>query len=98
MGPEVEEKRERERDGVLELDKLREMVIAWKANYLRMAEESGGGDFLCDDFEEEINENIMPYMRRLFETGHISDSQVQGFLRFCSQQVKDLSNRMQEEA
>ncbi|MHC1730096.1 MAG: hypothetical protein AB9866_29545 [Syntrophobacteraceae bacterium] len=98
MGPEVNERRARERDGVLELEKLKEMVSAWKANYLRIAEESGGGDFLCDDFQEEINENVMPYMRRLLETQHISDSQVQDFLRFCSLQVKDLHNRMQEEA
>lgn len=97
MGREVDEKQERERNGVLELEKLKGMVNAWQENYSRMAEETGGGDFLCGDFQEEIEKLVLPYLRRLLETEHVSNSQVQEFMEYCSRQVADLCDQVKEE-
>jgi hypothetical protein len=86
------------RDGIQELDAMKGMVSRWKESYARLVDESGGDEFLCEDFQEEIDQQVFPYLARLFETQHIVESQVREFLEFCTQQITELYNRMQEEA
>lgn len=84
-------------DGAQEIERLSTMVLAWKESWASSAKESGGGDFLCDEFREEIDRMVMPYLRRLLETQHVWDVQVRDFLEFCSRQVDELNARIQKE-
>ena len=73
-----------------ELDALRGMVLAWKENYLRWASPEGGDEFLAEEFSNEIQTHVYPYVRRLYETNHLQEREIREFLDFCYAQVEDL--------
>jgi hypothetical protein len=73
------------------------MIAAWKQNYMKMSKEMGGGDFLAEEFQEEIETVALPYIRRLQVTKHISEEQMEEFIRFCFQEIKDLHEQVREE-
>jgi hypothetical protein len=76
--------------GTEELQILKRMVLAWKEDYSRSVPPDGGGEYLCQDFSFEIEENLYPYLRRMVETDHISRDQASEFLEFCYRQVMEL--------
>ena len=82
-----------------ELERLKSMVLTWKASYLDMADGDGHDDFLVVEFAHEIEEYMGPFVRRMHVTQQLDDDQVSAFWDFCYGQVKDLrsSLSMQEE-
>lgn len=76
--------------GAGELEVLKGMVLAWKEDYSRSVPPDGGGEYLCQDFSFEIEEYLYPYIRRMIETGHISQDQASEFLEFCYRQIMEL--------
>jgi len=70
-----------------ELAGLREMVLAWKEDYLRWASTSAPSDFL-----NEVEEMVYPYLRRLYECKFIDSWQASEFMRFCEEQAREISN------
>jgi len=82
------------RHGGEELETLRGMVLAWRADYFQSAPARGGQDylFLCQDFSCEIEEYVYPYVRRMLETDHIDQAQARELLNFCYRQVLELQN------
>lgn len=85
---------ETRRHGEEELDTLRGMVLAWRADYFQSAPARGGQDylFLCEEFSEEIEGYIYPYVRRMMETDHLDQDQARKFLDFCFRQVLELQD------
>jgi hypothetical protein len=85
---------ETRRHGVEELETLRGMVLAWREDYFRSAPPRGGEDylFLCQDFSQEIEEYIYPYIRRMVLTDHLDQDQASKFLDFCYRQVRELQD------
>jgi len=79
-----------------ELDALEQMVLNWKANYLRFATPEGGNDFLLEEFQEEISTYMSPYLRRLFQCEYITGEQAEAFLNACYNQVDDLRAQIRE--
>lgn len=73
-----------------ELQALKGMVLTWKRSYLQEAPTDGQGDFLVQEFLEEIEMHIYPYTKRLFECDYLSSSEAKEFLEFCYGQVEDL--------
>ncbi|MCC6027048.1 MAG: hypothetical protein DSN99_08825 [Archaeoglobi archaeon] len=68
-----------------ELEVLKKMVSAWRKFY----EETPYPG--CErDFSFEIEEYLLPYLRRLYECGYINDSQINDFLSFCYEQIEEL--------
>jgi hypothetical protein len=82
--------------GTDELQVLRGMVLAWKADYSRSVPPDGGGEYLCQDFSSEIEEYLYPYLRRMVETDHISQVQAREFLEYCYRQVMELRDLIEE--
>jgi hypothetical protein len=82
--------------GTDELQVLKGMVLAWKADYSRSASPGGGDEYLCQDFSLEIEEYVYPYLRRMIETDHISQDQAREFLDFCYRQVMELRDLIEE--
>lgn len=81
-----------------ELEVLRGMVLTWKKSYLGWAPSDGGGEFLAEDFLEDIENHVSPYVRRLFECQHLTGAEAREFLDFCYQEVEALRQALSEAA
>jgi hypothetical protein len=79
-----------------EVETLKGMVLAWKRSYLGWAPSDGGGEFLAQEFLEEIDSYVYPYVRRLYECNHLSGSEAKEFLDFCYNQVEVLRDALRE--
>jgi hypothetical protein len=74
-------------EGKTELEALRQMVLAWKQDYLQWA-----GTTAASDFRHEIEEVVYPYLRRLYDCQFIDDCAFREFMSFCDEQVRELTN------
>lgn len=79
-----------------ELDDLKGMLNNWKTGFLSWASPDGDNDHVLMEFSEEIQVNLYPYVRRLFETSHLSESEVKEFMIYCYGQVEDLRRQLME--
>jgi hypothetical protein len=86
--------------GVEELVLLRQRVLLWQADYLSQAPVCGGEEylFLVQEFSQEIEEHLYPYIRRLRETNHLDQAQVDEFLDYCYGLVYELRDHITPEA
>jgi hypothetical protein len=75
--------------GAEEIELLRQRVLLWKADYVSQAPAAGGEEylFLVNEFAQEIEDHLYPYIQRLRVTDHLDQEQVSEFLAFCYQQV-----------
>lgn len=88
-----------------ELEGLKGMVRAWKESYMNLAGEIGGGEFLCEEFLQEMHDHIFPYLNRICECNIVDNDQVKDEVRdqvreftvFCHRQVMELRTFMKEE-
>lgn len=60
------------------------IITNWKEAYMKLAVELGGGDFLCDEFWDEIREFASPYMYRMLMCGFITKQEYVQFFRFVN--------------
>ena len=67
-----------------EIKSYKQMVKNWKASYLSQVDEAGDNDYLVKDFWEEIEENILPYVKNA------------DFSRWTIQQVEDLQRLIKQ--
>jgi len=79
-----------------ELDGLKGMLNNWKTGFLSWASPDGDNDYVLLEFTEEIQTNLYPYVRRLFETNHLTDSEAKEFMVYCYGQVEDLRCQLME--
>lgn len=79
-----------------ELDDLKAMLNNWKTGFLSWASPDGDNDYVLLEFTEEIQMNLYPYVRRLFETDHLSESEAKEFMNYCLGQVEDLRTQLSE--
>jgi len=79
-----------------ELDALKGMLNNWKTGFLSWASPDGDNDYVLLEFTEEIQMNLYPYVRRLFETNHLSESEATEFMVYCLGQVEDLRTQLRE--
>jgi hypothetical protein len=79
-----------------ELDSLEMMVFNWKQSYLGDATPDGNNDCLVEEFQEEIETYMVPYLRRLFQCDHLTGGEAEEFLNFCHTQLEDLRNLIRE--
>ena len=61
-------------------------IEAWVLNQIRVVEE----------FQEEIETYMVPYLRRLFQCEHLTSGEASEFLNFCHREVEDLRNLIRE--
>jgi hypothetical protein len=79
-----------------ELDALKGMLNNWKTGFLSWASPDGDNDYVLMEFSEEIQVNLYPYVRRLCETNHLSESEAKEFMIYCYGQVEDLRRQLME--
>lgn len=77
-----------------DLDAIRRMVLTWKGSYCQGAPPDGGGEYLAQEFAEEIQTYVYPYVKRLLETSYLSEVEAREFLDYCYSEVEDLLNHI----
>lgn len=77
-----------------ELNVLKGMVAAWKASYLTDIPVGGGGEFLVEEFLDEIEVHVYPYVRRLRECQYLSEPEAEEFLGGCYNEVEELRDAL----
>ncbi len=79
-----------------ELDALKGMLHNWKTGFVSWASPDGDNEHVLLEFTEEIQTNVYPYVRRLFETKHLSAPEAKEFMNYCYGQVEDLRRLLKE--
>jgi len=79
-----------------ELDTLKQMVNNWKRGFLGWASPNGDNDHVLQEFTEEIQQQVYPFVIRLREMEHLNASEAKEFLDYCYSQVEDLRNQLRE--
>jgi hypothetical protein len=79
-----------------ELETLEGMVLNWQRSFLGWASPGGDNAYVIHEFSDEIQQQVYPYVRRMFETGHLTGSEAKEFMNFCYSQVEDLRRQMEE--
>ena len=72
-----------------ELDTLKEMLTNWIEDYKKYITAEGPNAYLLEDFEEEINKIMLPYVRRLIECGYCTIEETQPIANHANKCVKD---------
>ena len=85
-----------EENVIKELNTLKGMVLNWKRSFLGWASPEGDNDYVYQDFSEDIQKLVYPYVRRLYETKHLSASEAEEFMNNCYRQVEDLRDQLRD--
>ena len=83
-----------EENVIKELDTLKGMLDNWKRGYLSWASPDGDNEYVLQEFREEMEEKLYPYVTRLFEEKHLSQSEAKEFMNYCYSQVEDLRDQL----
>ena len=81
---------------VKELETLKTMVLRWKMNYLGWVPEDGEGEYLLEEFRDEISTHVSPFVQRLFQNDHLTWPEAQEFLQYCYSQVEEVRQAVEE--
>jgi hypothetical protein len=81
---------------VKELEDLKAIVHRWKRSYLGWVPDDGEGEYLLEEFREEISRHVSPFVNRLFQNDHLTWSEAQEFLSYCYSQVEEVRQAVEE--
>jgi len=79
-----------------ELKDLENMVINWTKSYVRQIDPHGGNEYLIDDFNEEFNTNMVPYIVKLGEAGHLTSEEFAKFQAVIGAHITGFINLIYE--
>ena len=90
----IERKNSMEENVIKELDTLKGMLNNWKRGFLSWASPDGDNEYVLLEFQEEIQQQVYPYVNRLLEAQHLSQSEAREFMDYCYSQVEDLRDQL----
>jgi hypothetical protein len=79
-----------------ELDAIGAMVSTWQGKYLEWATADGNNEFLVEEFMEEVDTYVLPFVRRMTQVDQITLPEANEFLNRCYGQVADLRTSIKE--
>jgi hypothetical protein len=79
-----------------ELEVLMGMLYNWTTCFLSWASPDGENEHVLLEFKEEIQTNLYPYVRRLYETNHLTSSEATEFMVYCFGQVEVLRDQLRQ--
>jgi len=79
-----------------ELEDLKTIIVAWKESYLKLAREDGGGEYMIEEYNSEIEELVFPYVYKIIKLGGMEMEDFMVFSRFCYKQVLELREALIE--
>jgi hypothetical protein len=82
--------------GAEEMEILRQRVVYWRDDYFSAAPPGGGEEylFLVNEFIQEVEDYLYPYVHRLRVTDHIDQEQLSTFMEFCYEQIYAVRDRL----
>jgi hypothetical protein len=83
-----------EENVIKELDTLKGMLNNWKKGFLSWASPDGDNEYVLLEFQEEIQQQVFPYVNRLLEAQHLTQSEAKEFMDYCYRQVEDLRDQL----
>ena len=83
-----------EENVIKELDTLKGMLNNWKRGFLSWASPDGDNEYVLLEFHEEIQQQLYPYVNRLLEAQHLTQSEAREFMDYCYSQVEDLRDQL----
>lgn len=84
-------------DGIKkELEDINNIVINWTKSYIRQIDPHGGNEYLIHELNEEIHLNLVPYMTRLVETGHLTNEDLAKFNGVIGSHLEGFVNLIRE--
>jgi len=83
----VEEKKKQQ--GKDELEVLKKMIARWYKSYKKHYDGTDWS-FLAEDFQEEVTQQVYPYVARLYTTGYIDNSMLSEFSSWCNEMIEKL--------
>ena len=83
-----------EENVIKELDTLKGILKNWKRGFLSWASPDGDNEYVLLEFQEEIQQQLYPYVTRLLEAKHLSQSEAIEFMNYCYRQVEDLRDQL----
>jgi hypothetical protein len=83
-----------EENVIKELDTLKQMLNNWKRGFLGWASPDGDNEYVLLEFNEEIQQQVYPYVTRLLEAEHLSQFEAKEFMDYCYSQVEDLRDQL----
>jgi hypothetical protein len=85
-----------EENVIKELEALKTIVLRWKRSYLGWVPDDGEGEYLLEEFREEISTHVSPFVNRLFQNDHLTWPEAQEFLNYCYSQVEEVRQAVEE--
>ena len=85
-----------EENVVKELETLKTMVLRWKKSYLGWVPDDGEGEYLLEEFSDEISTHVSPLIQRLVQNDYLTWSEAQEFLDYCYSQVEEVRQAVEE--
>lgn len=85
-----------EENVVKELEALKSIVLRWKRSYLGWVPDDGEGEYLLEEFRDEISTHVSPFVQRLFQNDHLTWPEAQEFLNYCYSQVEEVRQAVEE--
>ena len=79
-----------------ELDAIGAMVSTWHKKYLEWATADGNNEFLVEEFMEEVDTYVLPFVRRMNQVEQITLREADEFLNRCYGKVADLQDSIKE--
>ena len=79
---------------IKELDTLKMMLNNWKRGFLGWASPDGDNEYVLLEFQEEIQQQVYPYVTRLLEAEHLSQSEAKEYMDYCYSQIEDLRDQL----
>ena len=83
-----------EENVIKELDTLKGMLNNWKIGFLSWASPDWDNEYVLLEFTEEIQQQLYPYVTRLLEAKHLTQSEAREFMDYCFSQVEDLRDQL----
>jgi hypothetical protein len=79
-----------------ELDALKGMMLNWKRGFLGWASPEGDNDHVLQEFTEDIQKHVYPYITRLLQTEYLHPREAKEFMDYCYAQVEDLRDQVSQ--
>ncbi len=79
-----------------ELDSLEAMLRNWEAGFMSWATQDGDNEHVFMEFTEEIQSHIFPYVKRLYEANHLTETEAKEFMNYCFSQVERLREKLRK--
>jgi hypothetical protein len=79
-----------------ELNTILMMINNWKNSYITWISEDGGNEYILQEFIEELNSTVSPYLRRLTTLCFLSTDKMYDFWSKVNIEIKELSDKIKE--